>query len=99
MSDQTRSSWIDEENQSPQIDEYARQLDSFINTFADGKVDESELKTHEQRVTDLMKQIEPNLDNAMHEKVTRLLCELTAYDIMQCFYELQQSRPQTAFRG
>lgn len=99
MTDKTRSSWIDDENQVPLIDDYARQLDSFINTFADGKVDESELKTQEQRVTELMKQIEPNLDDDMHEKITRLLCELTAYDIMQCFSELQQSRPKTVFRG
>ena len=99
MSDQTRMSWIDSEAQSSVIDEHARQLDSFVETFADGKVDESELKAQEERVTKLMKQIEPQLDDDLHEKITKLLCELTAYDIMHCFFELQQARPKTAFRG
>lgn len=99
MSDQERVSWIDEDTQAPVIDEYARQLESFADTFADGKVDESELKAQEGRLTELMKEIEPQLDDELHGKVTRLLCELTAYDIMQVFHELQQARPQTVFRG
>jgi hypothetical protein len=47
----------------------------------------------------LMKEIEPKLDPTLHAKVTELLCELTAYDMMQAFNLLQQSRPKTAFRG
>ena len=99
MPDQPRVSWIDEETQSPVIEQHARQLDSFVQTFADGRVDESELKNQEIRLTQLMKEIEPQLDDALHEKVTQLLCELTAYDIMQMFVTMQQARPQTTFRG
>ena len=99
MSDKTRSSWIDEETQAPLIDEYARQLDSYVETFADGNVDKVELKAQEEQVRELLKEIEPQLDDALHEKVTKLLCELTAYNIMQCFFELQQARPKTTFRG
>ena len=83
----------------PVIDKYARQLDGFTKTFADGHVDDSELKAQEARVTALMREIEPKLDDALHAKVTQLLCELTAYDVMQCFHAMQQSRPKTAFRG
>jgi len=46
-----------------------------------------------------MKEVEPLLDDEVHGKVTRLLCELTAYDIMQMFASLQQTRPKTQFRG
>lgn len=99
MPDQPRVSWIDEETQSPVIEQHARQLDSFVQTFADGRVDESELENQEKRLTQLMKEIEPQLDDALHEKVTQLLCELTAYDIMQMFVTMQQARPQTTFRG
>ena len=59
MSDQTRISWIDESTQLPVIDEYARKLDSFAETFADGAVDETELKSQEERLTELWKEIEP----------------------------------------
>jgi hypothetical protein len=74
-------------------------LDSFVNTFADGRVDEEELTAQEQRLTTLMKEIEPLLDDETHAKVTTLLCELTAYDIMQLAAAMQESRPKTVFRG
>jgi len=31
--------------------------------------------------------------------VTELLCELTAYDVMQMLHAMQSSRPQTKFKG
>jgi hypothetical protein len=94
-----RISWIDEESQTSVIEQYSRQLDSFVNTFADGRVDEEELTAQEQRLTTLMKEIEPLLDDETHAKVTTLLCELTAYDIMQLAAAMQESRPKTVFRG
>ena len=94
-----RVNWFDEKSQTPLIDQYARNLTSFLDVLADGKVDGSEIKSQEARVLDLMKQIESQLDDALHAKVTALLCELTAYDLMQTLYQMQQARPQTAFRG
>ena len=99
MSSTHRTSWIDEETESPVIDESAKKLEHFVESFADGRIDESELEAQEQRVTELMKEIEPQLDDHLHERVTQLLCELTAYDIMQCFAEFQKARVKTAFRG
>jgi hypothetical protein len=46
-----------------------------------------------------MREVEPLLDEKLHAKVTQLLCELTAYDIMHAVYTMQQARPKTAFRG
>ena len=94
-----RTSWLDETTQVPVIESQARRLESFIQTLADGKVDESELKAQEGRLVALMKEIEPQLDDALHEKVTRLLCELTAYDLMQMLHTMQEARPRTVFRG
>jgi hypothetical protein len=95
----TRTPWLDEKSEAPQIETYARRLDSFIETMADGQVDESEIQAQEARLVGLMKEVEPLLDDALHEKVTRLLCELTAYDLMQLIHAMQQARPKTAFRG
>jgi hypothetical protein len=94
-----RTSWFDEASQMPVIEEYARQLDSFIQTMADGKVEEKELRDQEKRLVKLMKEVEPKLDDDTHAKVTQLLCELTAYDLMQMLYTMQQARPKTVFRG
>ena len=39
------------------------------------------------------------LDEDVHAKVTELLCELTAYDLMQVLHTMHEARPKTAFRG
>jgi len=94
----TRTPWLDESD-APQLEAYARRLDSFIQTMADGRVDESEIKAQEGRLVALLREVEPLLDDDVHEKVTRLLCELTAYDLMQIIHTMQQARPRTKFRG
>ncbi len=94
-----RVNWFDEKSQTPLIDHYARNLTSFIDTLADGKVDAGEIKSQEARVLDLMKEVEPKLDDALHAQITALLCELTAYDLMQTLHQMQRARPRTAFRG
>ena len=39
------------------------------------------------------------LDAAAHAKVTELLCELTASDLMQVLHTMHAARPQTEFQG
>jgi hypothetical protein len=46
-----------------------------------------------------MKALEPALSDDLHAKVTSVLVELTAYDVMRLLHELQSERPRTAFRG
>lgn len=94
-----RASWLDEKSHKILIEQYARQLDSFLQAMADGKIEPSELRDQEARLVGLMKEVEPQLDDALHEKVTRLLCELVAYDLMQMVHTMQESRPKTTFRG
>ncbi len=93
------SSWFDEDSNTPMISEQAKKLGSFLAAIADGKVTDEELKDQETRLVKLMKEIEPKLDPQLHTKVTELLCELTAYDMMQVFNMMQHSRPKTKFRG
>ena len=46
-----------------------------------------------------MKEIEPLLSPEAHEKVTRLLCEVTAYDLMHALHMAGHARPRATFRG
>ena len=94
-----RRHWFDEKTHAPLIEEYTRHLDTFLSTMADGKVDDRELRAQEERLVKLMEEVEPQLDDALHEKVTRLLCELCAYDIMHLLHMMEQARPKTGFRG
>jgi hypothetical protein len=95
----TRVKWFDAKSHAPLIETYARRLDSFLQTMADGIVEDREIEEQEERLIGLMKEVEPLLDDAQHAKVTQLLCELTAYDIMQMVNGLQKARPKTKFRG
>jgi hypothetical protein len=46
-----------------------------------------------------MKDVEPALSDEQHAKVTRLLVEMSAYNIMRLLHELQARRLQKAFGG
>lgn len=94
-----RQNWLDETTQTPLIDDYAKQLSSFIDALADGKIEASELADQEGRLVAAMKEVEPQLDDELHGKVTQLLCELSAYNIMQMLHEVHEARPKTVFQG
>jgi len=97
--EQGKSTWVDDETDLPLITERARQLDSFLDAIADGKVTDAEVKAQEARVMRLLKEIEPQLEPKTRDRVTELLCELSAYDMMQVLNIMQHSRPLTKFRG
>lgn len=94
-----RASWFDEKTSEPLIEDHVRRMGTFIETFADGKVDTKELTNQEDRLVKLMKEVEPMLDDKLHAKVTQLLCELTAYDLMHIVHHMQSAKPRTKFVG
>jgi hypothetical protein len=94
-----KQSWLDDKAQAPLIDGYVQKLGTFVEAMADGHIDDNELRQQEQRLTTLMKEVEPTLSDAQHAQVTKLLCELSAYNIMQTLNTLQSARPKTKFRG
>jgi len=93
------SSWFDVASHKPLIAEQARRLKTFLAAVADGVIDEAELKAQEKRLVEVMRQVEPLLSPELHARLTRLLCELTAYDLMQVMHSFHQARPKTVFRG
>jgi hypothetical protein len=94
-----RTHWLDEKTETPVIDQYVQRLGTFMDAMADGKIDADELKAQEARVSALMKSVEPELDDKLHEQVTHLLCELSAYNIMHTLHQLMANQPKTKFRG
>lgn len=95
----SRTAWLDESTDAPLIGQYAQRLGTFLDAMADGRVDAKELEAQEARVVALLKSVEPKLDGALHEEVTQLLCELSAFDIMKTLHELMAAAPKTRFRG
>ena len=94
-----RTSWLDEDQKSVRIDDYARQLSTFVEAMADGRIDDGELAAQEQRVVMMIKDLEPKLDDVTHERVTKLLCEISAFNVMQVLHSLYEAKPTSTFRG
>ena len=93
----TRVGWFDEKAHVPVIDEQVNRLSAFVEAMADGIVDNSELEKQASSVVAAMKAVEGDLNDVQHDKVTRLLVELSAYNIMRLLHELQKTRVQRAF--
>ena len=92
-----KTSWFDDKAEHPILQERATKLDSFTSALADGVVSKRELEGQEQRLMTALKQLEPELSDAVHEKVTTVLVELSAYNVMRLLHELQTERARMAF--
>jgi hypothetical protein len=91
------TSWFDERAEHPTLHERVEKLESFTSAMADGVVDKQELDAQEQRLAAAMKRLEPGLSAELHEQVTSVLIELTAYNVMRLLHELQSERARVAF--
>jgi hypothetical protein len=94
-----RTSWFDEKAEHPAVQERVHKLESFTSALADGVVTPGEVSAQEQRLMDAMKRLEPDLADDVHAKVTTVLVELTAYNIMRLLHELQAEKVRSAFKG
>jgi hypothetical protein len=92
-----RVSWFDETTHVPVIDEQVQKLSVFVDAMADGVIDRAELEKQQSSVIAAMQAVEAELNDDQHAKITRLLVELSAYNIMRLLHELQLSRRQQAF--
>ena len=92
-----RTSWFDDKGQHPMVHDRVNTLESFTSALADGVVAPQELESQEQRLIAAMRTLEPALDDDLHAKVTTVLVELSAYNIMRLLHELQAERVRTAF--
>lgn len=92
-----KTSWFDEKAEHQAIQERASKLESFTSALADGVVSKQELTGQEQRLVTAMKKVESELNDDLHAKVTTVLVELTAYNVMRLLHELQTERARMAF--
>jgi hypothetical protein len=92
-----RTSWFDEKAQHPLVQEQVTRLESFTTAMADGVVTKQEVAAQEQRLVAAMKKLESELSDDLHAKVTTVLVELTAYNVMRLLHELQTERARMTF--
>jgi hypothetical protein len=94
-----RTSWFDEATHLPVIDEQAQKLETFVQAMADGVIEKDELERQQESLIQVMKAVESDLTDEQHAKITRLLIELSAYNIMRLLHELQREKLQRALAG
>ena len=92
-----RASWFDDKAEHPIIEEQLTKLASFTTALEDGVVSKQELDGQERRLVAAMKKIESELSDDLHSKVTTMLVEMTAYNVMRLLHELQAERTRMAF--
>ena len=92
-----RTSWFDDQAKHPVIDEQIQKLESFTSAMADGVVSKEELNGQEERLTAALKKLEAELSDDLHAKVTTVLVELSAYNVMRLLHELNRERARQAF--
>ncbi len=92
-----KTSWFDEKAEHPLIQEQVTKLESFTAAMEDGIVSKQEVTGQEQRLVAAMKKLEAELSEDLHGKVTIVLVELTAYNVMRLLHELQTERARLAF--
>ena len=91
-----RTSWFDDSD-LPIIDEQVAKLESFTAAMADGVIEKQELDRQQESLVQAMRQVEAELSDDQHAKVTRLLAELSAYNVMRLLHELHTRQLQKAF--
>jgi hypothetical protein len=87
-----RTSWLDENAEVPNLEAQVAKLDHFTAALADGLVDDEELARQQEIVVEAMKAVELELSDDQHAKVTRLLVEVSAYNIMSTLHEMTAGR-------
>ena len=93
-----RTSWFDDAD-LPIIDEQVEKLESFTQAMADGVIEKKELEQQQASLVAAMKAVESGLSDDQHAKVTRLMIELSAYNIMRLLHELHVQRLERTFGG
>jgi hypothetical protein len=91
-----RTHWFDDSTHLPVIDEQAEKLDLFVQAMADGVIEKKELEKQQESLIQIMKAVESDLTDEQHAKITQLLIELSAYNIMRLLHELQTEKLQRA---
>jgi hypothetical protein len=91
-----RISWFDVEGGHPVIQERINNLESFTSAPGRRGGVRSEVGGQEARLVAPMKALEPGLSDELHAKVTTVLVELSAYNVMRLLHELHAERTRMA---
>jgi len=85
-----RESWFDVKSNELKFATYVDKMDSWQKALADGMVQPEELQAQMERVTAMLRALEPKLSDEVHEELTNVLYELAVFYGMQRMAELAE---------
>lgn len=86
-----RISWFSEEGDALFFQQYVDRMASWQQAIADGRIDPEEVRAQAERVAAMLREIEPQLSDELHARITQLLLELAVLNAMQTTLFLQKT--------
>ncbi len=83
----SRKAWFEPQSNQEMFSQYFQRMESWQQAIADGKITSEELSQQAERVAGLLSEIEPRLDDELHEQITQLLLEIAVFNEMQRIFE------------
>ena len=71
-----RASWFDEKTNELMFSTYMTQMDSWQDAMADGVIEPGEIQKQAERVGEMLRALEPELSDELHEEITNIFYEL-----------------------
>ena len=83
-----RRSWFDPESNEMMFAEYLEQMESWQKALADGVVEPEEVREQAEKVSKMLRALEPKLSDELHEELTQILYEWAVLQAMERLLEL-----------
>jgi hypothetical protein len=77
--------WFNDQTNEIYLIQFFQRMESWQRAISDGTIDSGEIHAQAERVTDLLKRIEPGLSDEAHSKLTEVFNELAVLQGMQSY--------------
>lgn len=85
-----RKSWFDPESNELMFSQYLEQMESWQRALADGVVEPEEVQQQAEKVSEMLRALEPRLSDELHEELTQVLYEWAVLQGMERLAQLTE---------
>ncbi len=85
-----KRSWFDPESNELMFSKYLEQMESWQSALADGVVEPEEVRQQAERVSEMLRVLEPKLNDELHEELTQVLYEWAVLQGMERLAQLTE---------
>ena len=82
--------WFDPASNQMLFNRYLTQMDSWQQALADGVIEASEVAVQAEKVSDMLRALEPKLSTEIHAELTNILYEWAVLQAMMTTLELAE---------